>query len=97
MRVNKYDVDEKNTNFSLKNLKRALKYSKKYKKQLLLVFFIHLSITLISLIYAKIIQYGIDNITTKMIFESLVKFFIISASLQVVVVLLHNFRNKKYP
>ena len=30
-----------------------------------------------------------------MIFESLVKFFIISASLQVVVVLLHNFRNKK--
>ena len=33
MRVNKYDVDEKNTNFSLKNLKRALKYSKKYKKQ----------------------------------------------------------------
>ncbi len=95
MRVNKYDVDEKNTNFSLKNLKRALKYSKKYKKQLLLVFFIHLSITLISLIYAKIIQYGIDNITTKMIFESLVKFFIISASLQVVVVLLHNFRNKK--
>lgn len=95
MRVNKYDVDEKNTNFSLKNLKRALKYSKKYKKQLLLVFFIHLSITLISLIYAKIIQYGIDNITKKMIFESLVKFFIISASLQVVVVLLHNFRNKK--
>ena len=95
MRVNKYDVDEKNTNFSLKNLKRALKYSKKYKKQLLLVFFIHLSITLISLIYAKIIQYGIDNITTKMIFESLVKFFIISASLQVVVVLLRNFRNKK--
>lgn len=94
MRVNKYDVDEKNTNFSLKNLKRALKYSKKYKKQLLLVFFIHLSITLISLIYAKIIQYGIDNITTKMIFESLVKFFIISASLQVIVVLLHNFRNK---
>lgn len=95
MRVNKYDVDEKNTNFSLRNLKRALKYSKKYKKQLLLVFFIHLSITLISLIYAKIIQYGIDNITKKMIFESLVKFFIISASLQVVVVLLHNFRNKK--
>lgn len=95
MRVNKYDVDEKNTNFSLKILKRALKYSKKYKKQLLLVFFIHLSITLISLIYAKIIQYGIDNITKKMIFESLVKFFIISASLQVVVVLLHNFRNKK--
>lgn len=94
MRVNKYDVDEKNTNFSLKNLKRALKYSKKYKKHLLLVFFIHLSITLISLIYAKIIQYGIDNITTKMIFESLVKFFIISASLQVIVVLLHNFRNK---
>lgn len=94
MRVNKYDVDEKNTNFSLKNLKRALKYSKKYKKQLLLVFFIHLSITLISLIYAKIIQYGIDNITTKMIFASLVKFFIISASLQVIVVLLHNFRNK---
>lgn len=94
MRVNKYDVDEKNTNFSLKNLKRALKYSKKYKKHLLLVFFIHLSITLISLIYAKIIQYGIDNITTKMIFASLVKFFIISASLQVIVVLLHNFRNK---
>ncbi len=94
MRVNKYDVDEKNTNFSLKNLKRALKYSKKYKKQLLLFFFIHLSITLITLIYAKIIQYGIDNITTKMIFESLVKFFIISASLQVIVVLLHNFRNK---
>jgi len=31
MRVNKYDIDEQNTEFSFHNLKRALSYSKKYK------------------------------------------------------------------
>ena len=32
MRVNKYNVDEKDTKFSSKNFTRALKYLKKYMK-----------------------------------------------------------------
>jgi len=62
MRVNKYDVDERNTNFSFKNLKRALKYLKDYKKKLFIALIVSLVSTLLTLIYAKLIQYGIDNI-----------------------------------
>lgn len=94
MRVNKYNVDEKNTNFSFKNLKRALKYSKKYKKQLFLVLCIHLFATFLSLIYAKVIQYGIDNVTTNIIFINLVKLFILSSFIQVIVVFINKVRNK---
>ncbi len=84
MRVNKYDVDERNTKFSFKNFKRALKYLKDYKKKLLIALIASLASTLLSLIYAKLIQYGIDNITAGWNFSGLVKLCLVGVSIQVV-------------
>ena len=61
MRVNKYDVDEKNTKFSLKNYARGLKYLTKYKRELVLLFIIDTIVMLSHLLITKQIQYILDN------------------------------------
>ena len=61
MRVNKYDVDEKNTKFSFKNYARGLKYLKKYKWRLLGLFIIDTIVMLAHLLITKQIQYILDN------------------------------------
>ena len=93
MRVNKYDVDERNTNFSFKNLKRALKYLKDYKKKLFIALIVSLVSTLLTLIYAKLIQYGIDNITSGWNFSGLVKLCLIGISIQIGVILTIKIKN----
>ncbi len=93
MRVNKYDVDERNTSFSFKNFKRALKYLKDYKKKLLVALIASLVSTLLSLIYAKLIQYGIDNITAGWNFNGLVKLCLIGISIQIGVILTIKIKN----
>lgn len=93
MRVNKYDVDERNTNFSFKNLKRALKYLKDYKKKLFIALIVSLASTLLTLIYAKLIQYGIDNITNGWNFNGLVKLCLVGISIQIGVILTIKIKN----
>ncbi len=93
MRVNKYDVDERNTSFSFKNLKRALKYLKDYKKKLFISLIVSLASTLLTLIYAKLIQYGIDNITKGWNFNGLVKLCLIGISIQIGVILTIKIKN----
>lgn len=93
MRVNKYDVDERNTSFSFKNLKRALKYLKDYKKKLFIALIVSLASTLLTLIYAKLIQYGIDNITNGWNFNGLVKLCLIGISIQIGVILTIKIKN----
>jgi len=93
MRVNKYDVDERNTNFSFKNLKRALKYLKDYKKKLFIALIVSLVSTLLTLIYAKLIQYGIDNIMSGWNFSGLVKLCLIGISIQIGVILTIKIKN----
>lgn len=61
MTVNKYDVDEKNTKFSLKNYARGLKYLKKYRWQLIVLFVIDTIVMLSYLLITKQIQYILDN------------------------------------
>lgn len=61
MRVNKYDVDEKNTKFSFKNYKRGLKYLNKYKWKLIGLFLIDVVVMLSHLLITKQIQYILDN------------------------------------
>lgn len=93
MRVNKYDVDERNTSFSFKNLKRALKYLKDYKKKLFIALIVSLASTLLTLIYAKLIQYGIDNITNGWNFNGLVKLCLLGISIQIGVILTIKIKN----
>lgn len=93
MRVNKYDVDERNTNFSFKNLKRAFKYLKDYKKKLFIALIVSLASTLLTLIYAKLIQYGIDNITKGWNFNALVKLCLVGISIQIGVILTIKIKN----
>ncbi len=93
MRVNKYDVDERNTSFSFKNLKRALKYLKDYKKKLFIALIVSLASTLLTLIYAKLIQYGIDNITNGWNFNGLVKLCLVGVSIQIGVILTIKVKN----
>ena len=62
MKVNKYDVDEKDTNFSFSNYKRGLIYVKRYKSKLMLVFLLNLIAIISNLFITKILQYVIDNI-----------------------------------
>ena len=61
MRVNKYDVDEKNTKFSFKNYARGLEYLKKYKWKLIGLFIIDTIVMLAHLLITKQIQYILDN------------------------------------
>lgn len=93
MRVNKYDVDEQNTKFSLKNFKRALKYLKNYKKQLFIALLASLFSTFLSLIYAKLIQYGIDNVINVYNLRSLVKLCLIGVTIQIGVILTIKIKN----
>lgn len=61
MAVNKYDMDEKNTKFSFENYVRGLKYLKKYKWKLLILFIIDTIVMLSDLLITKQIQYILDN------------------------------------
>lgn len=61
MAVNKYDMDEKNTKFSFKNYTRGLKYLKKYKWKLLILFIIDTIVMLSDLLITKQTQYILDN------------------------------------
>ena len=93
MRVNKYNVDEKDTKFSFKNFTRALKYLKKYKKKLLIALVANLFFTLLSLFYTKIIQYGIDHVVVKGEFSDLLGLFSISFMIQIVVIICYKIKN----
>lgn len=61
MTVNRYDIDEKNTRFSLKNYMRGLKYLKKYKWQIAMFFILDTIVMLSNLLITKQIQYILDN------------------------------------
>lgn len=61
MAVNKYDIDEKNLKFSLKNYARGLKYLKRYKWKLLMLFIIDTIVMLSDLLITKQTQYILDN------------------------------------
>lgn len=61
MTVNKYDIDEKNTRFSLKNYMRGLKYLKKYKWKIAILFVLDMIVMLSNLLITKQIQYILDN------------------------------------
>lgn len=61
MAVNKYDMDEKNTKFSFTNYVRGLKYLKKYKWKLLILFIIDTIVMLSDLLITKQTQYILDN------------------------------------
>jgi len=61
MAVNKYDIDEKNMKFSLKNYARGLKYLKRYKWKLLMLFIIDTIVMLSDLLITKQTQYILDN------------------------------------
>lgn len=61
MKVNRYDIDEKNTKFAFKNYIRAIKYLKNYKWQLFLLFILDTIVMLSSLLITKQIQYILDN------------------------------------
>lgn len=93
MRVNKYNVDEKDTKFSFKNFTRALKYLKNYKKKLLIALVANLFFTLLSLFYTKIIQYGIDHVVVKGEFSNLLGLFSVSFMIQIVVIICYKIKN----
>lgn len=60
MAVNKYNDDERNTEFSFKQVFRILKYLKLYKLKIFIVFILSLLGTFISLIVVKLYEYIID-------------------------------------
>ena len=92
MKVNKYDVDEKDTNFSFSNYKRGLIYVKRYKSKLMLVFLLNLIAIISNLFITKILQYVIDNIIPS---NNLYKLWYI-AFIATILVLLTVFLTKKY-
>lgn len=61
MAVNKYDIDENDTKFAFKNYMRGLRYLKKYKWQLILLFIIDTIVMLSDLLVTKQTQYILDN------------------------------------
>lgn len=61
MTVNKYDIDEKNTKFAFKNYMRGLRYLKKYKWQLIILFIIDTIVMLSDLLITKQTQYILDH------------------------------------
>lgn len=93
MRVNKYDIDEQNTEFSFQNLKRALTYSKKYKKKLLLVLCLSLFSTILGLVYAKLIQYGIDHVIISKNYINVAKLSLVGIMIQIIIILSIRFKN----
>lgn len=67
MARNKFDVDESlETPFDIKHLKRALTYTKKYIKTIMLSLFISVAAAVISLLSPMIIQYAVDNCMVSM-------------------------------
>lgn len=60
MAVNKYSDDERNTEFSFKQIFRIIKYLTPYKFKLSIVFILSLLGTLVSLIVVKLYEYIID-------------------------------------
>jgi len=61
MSINKYNIDEENTKFSFKNYIKALRYLKKYKWQILLLFIIDTIVMGSNLLVIKQMQYILDN------------------------------------
>lgn len=61
MSVNKYDIDEKDTKFAFKNYMRGLRYLKKYKWQLIVLFIIDTIVMLSDLAVTKQTQNILDN------------------------------------
>lgn len=81
MRVNKYDVDEKNTKFSFKNYRRGLKYLNKYKWKLIGLFLIDIIVMLSHLLITKQIQYILDNAVGTINYSIVINSIIIMISL----------------
>ncbi len=71
MEVNRYDQDEKNTSFSFSNYKRGLKYIKKYKAKLFIVFILNCISVITTLFITKVLQYVIDNVIPSSNYEKL--------------------------
>lgn len=77
MPVNKYDIDEKNTKFAFENYIRGLRYLKKYKWQLILLFIIDTAVMLSDLAVTKQTQYILDNAVGSTDYSIIIKSIII--------------------
>lgn len=77
MAVNRYDIDEKNTKFAFKNYIRGLRYLKKYKWQLILLFIVDTIVMLSDLLITKQTQYILDNAVGSTNYGLLIKSIII--------------------
>lgn len=77
MAVNRYDIDEKNTKFAFKNYIRGLRYLKKYKWQLILLFIVDTIVMLSDLLITKQTQYILDNAVGSTNYGLLIKYIII--------------------
>lgn len=81
MTVNKYDIDEKNTKFSLNNYARGLKYLKKYRWKLFVLFIIDTIVMLSKLLITKQVQYILDNVVGSSNYSAVIRGISIMISL----------------
>lgn len=95
MSINKYDIDEKNTKFSLKNYIKALRYLKKYKWQILLLFIIDTIVMGANLLVINQMQYILDNSLGNTNYSIIYKSFLIMVLL-VIVYITSDLIEKKY-
>lgn len=92
--VNKYDIDEKNTSFNLKNIFRLLKYAKPHKFKLFFAFFLSAIATILSLMITKIMQVVLDDVIPSGNINKLILFVVIEVVLLIVIILFHKLKDK---
>lgn len=92
--VNKYDVDEKNTTFNIKNIFRLLKYAKEYRFKLFLAFICSIIATISSLFTTKILQIVLDDVIINKDLNKLFILALIELILVILIILFTNFKEK---
>lgn len=95
MAVNKYDIDEKDTKFAFKNYSRGLRYLKKYKLQLIILFIIDTIVMLSDLLITKQTQYILDNAVGSSDYNVIIKSIIIIIGLVIMFIIFDLIEKRK--
>lgn len=93
--VNKYDVDEKNTNFNMKNIFRLLSYTKNHKFKLFLAFLFSIIVTITTLFTTKIFQYVLDDVIVNKDMKKLVLCTVLEIICILVIILFNKLKEKQ--
>lgn len=92
--VNKYDVDEKNTTFDIKNIFRLLKYTKNHRFKLFVAFFFSAVVTIVSLFTTKIFQIVLDDVIINKDVKKLVGLVILEIVLVLIIIIFDKLKEK---